>query len=89
MEVLESLAGVTVNWKAADKTDLYLTAEGGRPVISRANNGYAQLTGAPVVQFNRVADTGSDFNGMIKAGAQWRGGQRFFIPEYLALAGRW
>ncbi len=72
-EVLEPLAGVTVNWKAADKTDLYLTAEGGRPVISRANNGYAQLTGAPAVQFNRVADTGPDFNGMIKAGAQWRG----------------
>lgn len=73
-EVLEPLAGVTVNWKAADKADLYLTAEGGVPVISRVNNGYAQLAGAPAVRFDKTADANTDFNSLIKAGAQWRGG---------------
>lgn len=72
-EVLEPLAGVTVNWKAADKANLYLTAEGGVPVISRVNNGYAQLAGAPAVRFDKTADANTDFNSLIKAGAQWRG----------------
>lgn len=71
--VLEPLAGIAVNWKAADKTDLYLTAEGGVPVIRRADNGYSQLAGEPAVRFDKVADTDSGFNSLIKAGAQWRG----------------
>ncbi len=56
-----------MNWKAAHKADLYLTAEGGVPVISRVNNGYAQLAGAPAVRFDKTADANTDFNSLIKA----------------------
>jgi putative surface-exposed virulence protein len=43
------------------------------PVIRRADNGYARLAGSPAVRFDKTADANTDFNSLIKAGAQWQG----------------
>lgn len=71
-EVLEPLAGLTVDWKPAEQTNLFLSAEGGMPVLSRAKNGYAQLAGVPTVRFDKKAKNDNRFNSLVKVGANWQ-----------------